>query len=315
MTQPQLLLHHYPNSPFAEKIRLIMGYKGLAWTSVMQPATMPKADLVALTGGYRRIPVLEVGQDLVCDTALIADVLEHLQPNPSLYPKPIGGLARVVAQWADSQLFSAGMACNFSPAGAAYFFRDTPPEAAKVFAEDRKAMRGGGNRTLPGDATAAYKSYLRRIASMLAGQDFLLGSHPCIADFSVYHTLWFTRSLIHPLASIFDATPVVLAWMDRMAAFGHGTVGQSNSADSVANKNRQSCTSAMFGDHDAFVDDHGIALGTAVSIKAESFGLEETVGTLVASTRTRLCISRTDERAGELRVHFPKVGFVMKAIG
>jgi glutathione S-transferase len=79
----ELYFHHYVTSPFAEKIRLIFGLKGLAWHSVLQPSIMPKPDLQALTGGYRRIPVLQIGNDIVCDTALIADVLEHLAPSPS----------------------------------------------------------------------------------------------------------------------------------------------------------------------------------------------------------------------------------------
>jgi len=53
----QLILHHYPTSPFAEKIRLIFGYKKLAWQSVIIPRIMPKPELTALTGGYRRTPV------------------------------------------------------------------------------------------------------------------------------------------------------------------------------------------------------------------------------------------------------------------
>jgi glutathione S-transferase len=53
-----MILHHYPNSPFAEKIRALFGYKGIAWQSVLQPDIMPKADLQALTGAYRRTPVL-----------------------------------------------------------------------------------------------------------------------------------------------------------------------------------------------------------------------------------------------------------------
>ena len=47
MSQP--ILHHYPTSPFAEKIRLILGYKKLAWQSVIIPRIMPKPDLTALT--------------------------------------------------------------------------------------------------------------------------------------------------------------------------------------------------------------------------------------------------------------------------
>ena len=60
---------------------------------------------VALTGGYRRTPVLQVGADIFCDTALICDVLEHVQPAPTLYPEPSKGLARILAHWADTTLF------------------------------------------------------------------------------------------------------------------------------------------------------------------------------------------------------------------
>ncbi len=80
----QLVLHHYPVSPFAEKIRLILGYKQLPWTSVIIPNIMPKPDVVALTGGYRRTPFLQIGADIYCDTALICDVVEQLAPNPTL---------------------------------------------------------------------------------------------------------------------------------------------------------------------------------------------------------------------------------------
>ena len=103
----ELILHHYPTSPFAEKIRLILGHKKLAWKSVLIPAIMPKPDVVALTGGYRRTPVLQVGADVYCDTALICDVLEHLAPEPTLYPAHLKGVCRIFSQWADSTLFWA----------------------------------------------------------------------------------------------------------------------------------------------------------------------------------------------------------------
>ena len=99
MTVP--ILHHYPVSPFAEKVRLILGYKQLAWKSVIIPMIMPKPDLTALTGGYRRTPVLQIGADVYCDTALICDVLEQLAPSPTLYPSATEGAARVLAQWAE----------------------------------------------------------------------------------------------------------------------------------------------------------------------------------------------------------------------
>ncbi|RZI55153.1 MAG: glutathione S-transferase family protein, partial [Pseudomonas sp.] len=68
----ELILHHYPTSLFAEKARLMLGFKGLSWRSVNIPSIMPKPDLMPLTGGYRKTPVLQVGADIYCDTALIA---------------------------------------------------------------------------------------------------------------------------------------------------------------------------------------------------------------------------------------------------
>jgi len=72
-----LILHHYPVSPFAEKVRALLGFKKLAWQSVLIPMMMPKPDVVALTGGYRRTPILQIGADVYCDTALIARVLTN----------------------------------------------------------------------------------------------------------------------------------------------------------------------------------------------------------------------------------------------
>src|SRR5690606_40854518 len=67
-----LILHHYPESPFAEKARLMLGFKRLSWASVHIPRVMPKPDLTAVTGGYRKTPVLQVGADIYCDSAPIA---------------------------------------------------------------------------------------------------------------------------------------------------------------------------------------------------------------------------------------------------
>ena len=306
-----LILHHYPMSPFAEKARLMLGFKGLAWKSVFIPSVMPKPDVVALTGGYRRTPLLQIGADIWCDTALIATVLEHRQPEPVLFPEPLKGVARLVAQWADSTLFWAAMGHALSPKGAAAMFSGQPPEAAQAFAADRGAMRAGMTSLRAGDATSALRSYLRRLAHMLHGQAFLLGEAPCIADFAAYHPLWFIRVVNPSMAGVLDATPGVLAWMDRMAAFGHGQPAKFSSTDAIAVA--APAEPAPLAD-EAFQDDHGIPLGSRVTIAAESFGTETTEGTLLAATRTHYTLERHDERAGHLHVHFPRIGYVLKAV-
>ena len=302
-----LILHHYPNSPFAEKIRLIFGAKKLAWRSVHIPMIMPKPDVIALTGGYRRTPILQVGADVYCDTALICDLLENRTSTATLYPTNLKGAARVLAQWADSTLFQAAMAYNFQPKGAQVMFPDA--EQLKIFAQDRAAMRNNAPRMPLPEATAAYKSYLRRIASMLDGQDYLLGSLPCVADYAIYHPLWFTRTRVPTVAGILDATPQVLAWMDRMAACGHGQPEKFSAEEAI--QIAKSSTPLPVS-QEVFQDEHGITLGSDVTITAESFGLEVTSGKLIAATRTRYTLARRDERAGELHVHFPRVGYVLQ---
>jgi glutathione S-transferase len=271
---------------------------------------MPKPDVEVLTGGYRKTPFLQIGADMYCDSALIADVLEHLQPEPTLYPEPEKGMSRILAQWADTTLFWAAMAWNLQPRGAAEVFAKAPPEAAKAFGEDRGKMSAGNmTRLRPADATSAYKSYLRRLSDMLDEKPFLLGEVPSIADFSAYHPLWYTRR-IESVRTILDLTPAVIDWLDRMAAIGHGVPEKFTSDEAIAVA--KAATPHTLLTDSTFQDDHGIPLGSAVTVRAESFGLEETPGTLVAATRTHYTLERSSERTGTVHVHFPRIGYVLK---
>ncbi|AVO42672.1 glutathione S-transferase family protein [Simplicispira suum] len=306
----ELILHHYPASPFAEKVRMVLGFKQLPWKSVIIPSVMPKPDVVALTGGYRRTPVLQIGADIYCDTSLICEVLDHTQPEPVLYPPHLKGVSRVFAQWADSTLFWTAMAWNMQPKGLATLFAKLPPEVGSAFLDDRKAMSVNMTRLRTQDAAPAYRSYLRRIAHMVEEHDFLFGAEPCVADFAAYHPLWFTRVCTPSVADVFDHVPAVLEWMDRMAALGHGRMEKFNAQDAITVAAGAEPLPHMSA---VFQDDHGIALGSEVTVAPESFGPEATQGTLVAATRTRYTLRREDPRAGVVNVHFPRIGYVLRS--
>src|ERR1700719_2536493 len=102
----QVILHHYPLSPYSEKIRLALGLKGVSWNSVDIPVWTPRPKLTPMTGGYRRTPILQVGAEFYCDTLHILRAIEELGTSGSLYPKgqeeaPHGQLVASgpVAQW------------------------------------------------------------------------------------------------------------------------------------------------------------------------------------------------------------------------
>jgi hypothetical protein len=214
-----------------------------------------------------------------------------------------------VAQWADSSVFQAAMAYNFQPAGVADIFSGAPEEAVKAFVADRAAMRGGAPRMALGEARSTYKSYLRRISDMLTEHPYLMGDVPSIADFSVYHPLWFTLERTPSLASILDATPLLKDWMARMKSIGHHNFSKMKSGEAIdiAKQANPADVSSL-----QFVNDHDIALGNEVVVTADNFGLEPTHGVLVAASKTRLTLRREDERTGTVHVHFPRNGFILK---
>ncbi|RJF95824.1 glutathione S-transferase family protein [Noviherbaspirillum saxi] len=305
-----IIFHHYPNSPFSEKVRLIFGYKKLAWKSVIIPSIMPKPDLTALTGGYRRTPVMQIGADIYCDTALICDILETIAPSPSLYPAESAGLARTLAQWADSTLFWTVIAYVFQPVAIPHLLGAVTPEQMKAFSVDRAAMRGNAPRMSVGEATGALAEYLQRLDNMLAGdQPYLLGQQPTIADFSVYHCIWFIQRA-KPVAGILDAVPAVKEWAARIAAFGHHEFEKMN-AQQALEVSRSSTPAAP---PVQFVDTHGIALGEHVSITPTDYALDPVEGQLVAATAREFAVRREDPQAGSVVVHFPRIGFQLKKL-
>ena len=305
---PQLILHHYPMSPFAEKVRLIFGFKGLTWSSVMIPNIMPKPDLTALTGGYRKTPVLQIGADIYCDTALIADVIEEHAPRPTLYPSDMAGASRILAQWADSTLFWTAIPFTMQPAGLAHLFEGVPPEAIKAFGDDRNVFRANMPRMRPADATAAFTLYLERLEDTLGKQSFFFGSAPSIADLSIYHCLWFVLRG-GPVAKILESYPALQDWRSRIAAFGHGTYEMLDSGAAIAIA-RDATAEKSSGN----LDTHGLVIGQRVVVAATDTGVDPIEGTLYGATKSRISIAREDQRAGNVVVHFPRLGFEVRRL-
>lgn len=302
-----IILHHYPMSPFAEKARLLLGFKGLAWKSVIIPRIMPKPDVVALTGGYRRTPIMQIGADVFCDTALIARKLEELSPSPALFPQAHAASIHAMCLWADSQLFQFAVVIAFQPEVMATTF--SSPEEMKAFAEDRAAMRKGAvSRRIPlAEAKPALRAFLRQLEAQLSdGRRFLLGDAPTAADFSVYHPLWFLR-VRPPVASLLTPHERVCAWLDRIAAIGHGASTEISSMQAIEIAN-----ASTPGSLKPECDADGFAPGNRVEVLPTDYGLDPVAGELVACTLNEIAVRRRDPRAGEVIVHFPRLNYELR---
>jgi glutathione S-transferase len=303
------ILHHYPVSPFAEKVRAMLGYKKLAWRSVVIPMIMPKPELVALTGGYRRTPVLQTGADIWCDTALIARVLERLAPQPSLYPYGDTLAMQSFAYFADSVLFNISVPIGFQPGGG--MIRKYLPKAGaeflQQFGKDRAAMRQGGTvrRGPLAECKANMAGLLPKIEAQLS-QPYLFGPQPSVADFALYHVLWpiweveDTRGMLAP-------HPKTLAFIERMAALAGQVEPTELTAEAAIEIARSSKPEPIA--KPAAVETDGIALGEAVNVMPVDYALDPVRGELLTCTAEEIAVRRTDPRAGTVVVHFPRLGF------
>lgn len=309
MNEP--ILHHYPVSPFAEKIRAMLGYKGLAWKSVIIPIMMPKPDVIALTGGYRRTPILQIGADIYCDTALIARVLDRIAPAPTIFPYGENFANRAMAHFADSVMFNLSVPIGFQPGGMMQLFLpDATPEFLADFGKDRAAMRQGGTirRGPLAESKASLASVLPRIETQLGDRPFLLGASASECDFSLYHVLWPVWKVpsTRPMLEVFPRT---LAFMERMAAFGHGKPSEMTSARALelAKKSRPVAI-----ERPQAIETDGIALGDMVQVMPVDYALDPVHGELLQCSADEIAVRRSDPRAATVAVHFPRFGYQLQ---
>jgi glutathione S-transferase len=309
----ELLFHHYDQSPFSEKIRLCFGRKGLSWRSVIQPQIMPKPHLVPLTGGYRRIPVLQIGADVYCDSQLIVRVLERLHPEPTLFPafgpgvSGSEGLSFAISLWADRLLFQATVPVLFSRIGSAV------PEA---FIEDRKQLMGGqldfravmAAGPLAADQLRAHLGLLE--TELRDGRPYLLGATFSLADASAYHPVWFLLS-VAPVREVLDEFPWILAWAERVRAVGHGRRSECPPEEALRIAREARPATAPARDPR---DPKGLGPGTRVRVVPDDYGFDPVEGELVASTPQEVALLRSAPEVGEVVVHFPRAGFRVTAL-
>ena len=309
---PEIILHHYPESPFSEKIRLLLGYKGASYDSVTIPMIMPKPDLMPLTGGYRKTPVMQVGADIYCDSAAIARTIDKLYPEKPIYPAAHAATAGAMAHWADTFFFKVAVAVAFQPKGMSNNRIMSDPEAAKAFAADRAALSKGSTelRMQLENAQPYFRQLLTRLDAQLAGGTaFLFADAPTIADFSVYHCLWFIKN--NPaLAGEFEAFGQVLAWFERMRGLGKSEAREMTGAQALEIAKSASSTQP----EDVSGDDvESFKPGDTVSVTPIDYGFNPVKGRLVVANLEELAVARTDETVGDVTVHFPRLGFRLEA--
>lgn len=299
-----LILHHYPMSPFSQKIRSMLGYTRQSWQSVITREMPPRPMVARLAGGYRKIPVAQIGADIFCDSRTIATEIARLSGRPELALENCSAEVQAYASNVDLDIFFACVLAG----GSKKLNRKVRQSMSLLdigrFLWDRINLGRKASVKIVGLRQARPRA-LEHIAEVEARlqDDFLFGAHPDHADFSTYHSLWFIRDLGE--SRMINAFPKTMAWMDRMKAFGDGTRTEITA--------EQALDIAKNATPRPIAEEHRTdpLIGKPVSIAPSDYGQVPTAGTLVGATPTQWILAREEKGLGTLHVHFPRQGFVL----
>lgn len=301
-----IILHHYDEAPFAEKVRLVFGIKGLAWRSVIQPSALPKPDLVPLTGGYRRTPVLQIGADIYCDTRLIARELERRFPTPTLFPAGNRGVALALSQWSDTAFFEPGAGLSMG------MNKDVPEDVVN----DRKAFFNFMDFSrLEADVPhmlAQLRCNADLVEQQLAdGREYLFGSEPGWADITAYFPLWMTRVFIPGGNELLAPCLNIARWEHRIKAIGHG---QRSEIDSQAALEQARAAEPLPGRGVDAADPLRLNAGDRVSVSPDDYGRVPVTGELITLELHEVAVRRQEPRVGTVVTHFPRIGYRVEKV-
>ncbi len=306
-TDSDIILHNYPQSPVAEKIRVAFGIKGLRWRNVEIPRLPPKPMLTTLTGGYRRTPVMQIGADIYCDSQCIIRELERRYPAPSFMPAADAGLMWCLSRWTDGALFELSIKIILGAAG------DNLPGD---FAEDRGRLYLGenwaeglkrANAELP-HLIAQLRAPLSWLEQQLSDRrKFLSGDNPAAIDAQMYHVAWFIHGRWDGGPLLFTQFPQVQQWMNSVKAIGHGHHTDMSPEDALTvATSLQSATVAEVAENEP----QGLTVGQHVSVTPDVNGGEQAVVGLVRmADADTIAIDRISDTAGNVCVHFPRAGY------
>jgi glutathione S-transferase len=301
-----IILHHFDESPFSEKVRLVFGLKKIAWTSVRISRIMPRPDLMPMTGGYRRTPVLQIGADIYCDTQVILRELERRFPEPTLFAAGFEGVASATAMWTDRSFFQSTVNLVFGTLAD-----KVPPD----FIADREQLRGA-KFDVAAMASAIpqmrdqFRAHVQWIEAQLGdGRNWMCGDRASLCDINAYMNIWYLRQSLPAEADrLLGEFARTRAWETRMRAVGHGARSEMSTAAALDIAAGATPQTTVLPDPN---DPNGRKPGERVEVMPDDYGRIKVSGEIIALSSHHIAIRRHDPRAGEMVVHFPRAGFTV----
>ncbi len=192
------VLHGVNLSPFVRKVRFALAEKGI---TVDQEPVVPfgVSDEFKKISPLGKIPVYTDGDLALPDSSVIIDYLEHVHPEPALYPADPAerGRALFYEEYGDTKLTNALSTVFFQRYVRKNFFNE---EA------DEEVVRHAIEEEIP--------QVLDYLSAQLGESDYLVGNRFGIADIAM--TSSFVNARLGGWSIDADRWPTVAAYVDRV---------------------------------------------------------------------------------------------------
>ncbi|KAF8826699.1 hypothetical protein HHX47_DHR5000162 [Lentinula edodes] len=269
---------------------------------------LPRPEITELLGlTYRRIPILTIGNDIYCDTSLIAAAIERRFPTSqgfgTIFPpkkhggSPDTGLLKAFTQhYADTVLFNLGPILLPWDRFPNFFLKDRQTIAPNL---NVQAMMNS-----QGKAMNALSAHLALVNEQLQdGREWLFDTElPSLADIGIHFTYnwWLDRlnKFIKTTRNDFP-TPITLTGPEA--------------ADSIAKSSYEPYNVIGF---DAFEAARlNLVKNQIVNVVPDDTGPQyATSGKLVAFNHEEIVIETKGTMNAIFRCHFPRIGFTPKGV-
>ncbi len=300
-----IIIHHYPPSPVAEKVRVGLGIKQLCWNSVIIPRIPPKPLLMPLTGSFRRTPVMQIGADVYCDSQCILRELQKRYPEPTFYADGSQGISWALSRWADDSLFALCIKIVLSIA---------EPNMPEEFLKDRGRLYLGPDwdfaqvrQELP-HLIGQLRAQLGWIDQQLSTQkNFILGDNASLTDALAYYLIWFLRGRWAEGPEFLSQFEAIIEWEQKVKDIGHGTQTEISAEEALSiAKASEPATAESVDPNDPLKLEVGMQISIAPN---EDSGEQPVSGKLHFADRETIGLIHTNDQVGSVCIHFPRVGY------
>ncbi|OBZ91076.1 hypothetical protein A0J61_00873 [Choanephora cucurbitarum] len=311
MTHQDIILHWYPSSPFAQKVAWALLFKKVEFKTVLISPIEPRPLRRPLDAGYRKTPVLQIGNHTYCDTKIILAELEERFPEPSFYPtgdnrEMISGLSR----WMDSILFDLSVSqFQMGNLGKKFIEDRSSLSGRKIDPERLKFTIPYMNHSLKAELQIAENFVKERFDN---GKRWALGTESIsILDLHFGMITWFLQGLVGR-EWVKKTVPVLNGHLERLKHaidFNKLKTLPKITSEEALKIAKEQASDLPNAEHDGSLD---IKLGQLVSIVPADSSKTAAVGTLAYSTLAKTVIQHKEDKYGFVGyTHFPVVGYVV----